>query len=353
MGVSVRTIYIFGCTHIGKETRSIHLEKKQARTHTFNQPYLATSLKLLHKISGRILGKHIIGQKLRLSILFTPELTQETDTQHTSKQTPSKMDNDYSDEFFVGNLNKLKTRDEIYKDLITIQLSTENLYIRKFNMPKFTAKRNQDGELLCNPGYAFVKAKTREMAQEMIRRKRIVLEDGSDIEINRISKNKRMTANQNCKEKNVGKFEASPSKNRDNVKIMQKVNYGNFSQKESSSFKFAPPRYAAAAPPSAHTFNTSIPTIKEIMKTQEEEAAASLFGIGNWGTFQNMSNSGHSVFDCNHNVAVAATYDRKREEREPSPTNSGFGSIGSERNNARMFKTQSSSSSNGGEIFVC
>jgi hypothetical protein len=113
-----------------------------------------------------------------------------------------------SSEFFVGNLNKTKTRDEIFQDLtkIKIECLNENLYISKFNMPKFNARKDQDGNLLLNLGYAFVTTRKPEMAQELIEKKRMKLDDGSDIEFKPINRNKRLVANQNCKDKNISKI---------------------------------------------------------------------------------------------------------------------------------------------------
>jgi len=114
-----------------------------------------------------------------------------------------------SSEFFVGNLNKTKTRDEIFQDLTKIKidcLDGECLYIKKFNMPKFNARKDQDGNLLLNLGYAFVTTLKPEMAQELIGKKRMKLDDGSDIEFKPINKSKRLVANQNCKEKNISKI---------------------------------------------------------------------------------------------------------------------------------------------------
>jgi len=116
---------------------------------------------------------------------------------------------DTRSEFFVGNLNKTKTRDEIFQDLTKIPidcLDGEPLYISKFNMPKFNARKDQDGNLLLNLGYAFVTTRKPEMAQELIEKKRMKLADGSDIEFKPINRNKRLVANQNCKEKNISKI---------------------------------------------------------------------------------------------------------------------------------------------------
>lgn len=119
-----------------------------------------------------------------------------------------KFDLETSSEFFVGNLNKTKTRDEIFQDLTKIKIDCldEFLYISKFNMPKFNARKGQDGTLLLNLGYAFVTTKKPEMAQELIKKKRMKLEDGSDIEFKPINRNKRLVANQNCKDKNISKI---------------------------------------------------------------------------------------------------------------------------------------------------
>jgi len=89
----------------------------------------------------------------------------------------------------------------------------ENLYISKFNMPKFNARKDQNGNLLLNLGYAFVTTKKAEMAQWLIQQKRIELPDGSDIEIKPISKTKRLTANQNCKNKNFSKINGNEDVN--------------------------------------------------------------------------------------------------------------------------------------------
>jgi len=120
-----------------------------------------------------------------------------------------------NNECFIGNLNKQKTRDEIFQDLTGIMITPlkENLYISKFNMPKFNARKDQNGNLLLNLGYAFVTTKKAEMAQWLIQQKRIELPDGSDIEIKPISKTKRLTANQNCKNKNFSKINGNEDVN--------------------------------------------------------------------------------------------------------------------------------------------
>jgi len=144
----------------------------------------------------------------------------------TSEQNRSKSNgsipkygfkDDTSSEFFAGNLNKYKTRDELFHDLTNIKikcLNGENLYIRKFNMPKFTA-RKEGNKYVCNPGFAFVTAKRPEMAEELIDRcaklkakgeKGIPLGDGSFVDIKPISAVKRVQANQNNKSNSLAKL---------------------------------------------------------------------------------------------------------------------------------------------------
>jgi len=129
-------------------------------------------------------------------------------SEHQRKPTDFSLNIDTTNEFFVGNLNKTKTRDEIFQDLTSIKIKclNENLYISKFNMPKFNARKDSNGNLLLNLGYAFVTTKKPEMAAEMIERKRIQLADGSDIEIKPVCRTKRMMANAACKNKNAAKF---------------------------------------------------------------------------------------------------------------------------------------------------
>jgi len=144
----------------------------------------------------------------------------------TSEQKRSKSNgsiskygfkDDTSNEFFAGNLNKYKTRDELFHDLTKIKikcLNDEHLYIKKFNMPKFTA-RKEGNKYVCNPGFAFVTAKRPEMAEELIDRcaklkakgeKGIPLGDGSFVDIKPISAVKRVQANQNNKTNNLAKL---------------------------------------------------------------------------------------------------------------------------------------------------
>merc|ERR1712027_195272 len=159
--------------------------------------------------------------------------TQSTETRHTHSLNHTfhfsfgfiyfmakiTFDLETSSEFFVGNLNKTKTRDEIFQVLtkIYIECLKENLYISKFNMPKFNARKDQDGTLLLNLGYAFVTTKKPEMAQELIKKKRMKLDDGSDIEFKPINRNKRLVANQNCKEKNISKINDVNGRRKNNL----------------------------------------------------------------------------------------------------------------------------------------
>jgi len=130
--------------------------------------------------------------------------------------------------FFAGNLNKYKTRDELHSDLrnLFIECLGENLYIKKFNMPKFTA-RKEGSKYVCNPGYAFVTAKKPEMAAELIEKcsqikaeggKGIPLGDGSYVDIKPISAVKRVAANQQNKTNSLAKLNGMRSKSTGNFK---------------------------------------------------------------------------------------------------------------------------------------
>merc|ERR1712218_491728 len=108
------------------------------------------------------------------------ETTEAKNTHTYAKSHRISFGFETSSEFFVGNLNKTKTRDEIFQDLTKIKidcLDGETLYISKFNMPKFNARKDNDGKLLLNMGYAFVTTRKPEMAQELIQKKRMKLED--------------------------------------------------------------------------------------------------------------------------------------------------------------------------------
>jgi len=151
-------------------------------------------------------------------------------------------------EFFVGNLNKQKTRDEIFQDLTNIKIEclNENLYISKFNMPKFNARKDANGHLLLNLGYAFVTAKKPEMAAEMINRKRVKLTDGSDIEIKPVCHTKRMTANANCKNKNAERFSQTVGDFKNAERFSQTVGDGRniksrkFTSNSQNDFRYSP-----------------------------------------------------------------------------------------------------------------
>jgi len=151
-------------------------------------------------------------------------------------------------EFFVGNLNKQKTRDEIFQDLTNIKIEclNENLYISKFNMPKFNARKDANGHLLLNLGYAFVTAKKPEMAAEMIERKRVKLTDGSDIEIKAVCRAKRLTANANCKTRNAVKFNQTVGDYKNAERFSQTVGDGRniksrkFTSNSQNDFRYSP-----------------------------------------------------------------------------------------------------------------
>jgi len=141
---------------------------------------------------------------------------QKRSSSNGSIETKYKFQSDTSSEFFAGNLNKYKTRDELFKDLTTLYIKCldEPLYIKKFNMPKFTA-RKEGNKYVCNPGYAFVTAKRPEMATELIDRcnklkasgqKGIPLGDGSYVDVKPISAVKRVQANQANKSNSLAKL---------------------------------------------------------------------------------------------------------------------------------------------------
>lgn len=134
-------------------------------------------------------------------------------------------------EFFVGNLNKTKTRDEIFQELTQIEierLGGEKLYIKKFNMPKFNARRNTEGQLLLNLGYAFVTTSKQEMAEELIEKGRMKMEDGTDLEFKSINRTKRLVANQKCKEKNLSKYNNADGRNSDNDNNWRNSDFNSF-----------------------------------------------------------------------------------------------------------------------------
>jgi hypothetical protein len=157
-----------------------------------------------------------------LNILSTPINSEHKRSKSNGNLTKFEYMKDTSCEFFAGNLNKYKTRDELFHDLTTlwIEILGEHLYIRKFNMPKFTA-RKEGNKYVCNPGYAFVTAKRPEMATELIDRcnklkekgeKGIPLGDGSFVDIKPISAVKRGVANQNNKSNSLAKLNGVKTK---------------------------------------------------------------------------------------------------------------------------------------------
>ena len=90
----------------------------------------------------------------------------------------------WSKEIFVGNLNKTKTRDEVYHSLcnIDIMATKSKLYIAKFDMPKLNARRDKECNLILNKGFAFITTPEETMATELVKRKIVVLDDGSCVE---------------------------------------------------------------------------------------------------------------------------------------------------------------------------
>jgi hypothetical protein len=143
---------------------------------------------------------------------------QEFSINSEQKQSESnyRFQSETSSEFFAGNLNKYKTRDELFRDLTSLHIHClkEQLYIKKFNMPKFTA-RKEGNKYVCNPGYAFVTARRPEMAAELIERcnqlkaegkKGIPLGDGSYVDIKPISAVKRVQANEANKSNSLAKL---------------------------------------------------------------------------------------------------------------------------------------------------
>jgi len=155
-----------------------------------------------------------------------------------SDENPSNFSFNYEtrNEFFVGNLNKTKTRDEIFKELTAIYIDSlgKCLYIKKFNMPKFNARRDSNGNLILNSGYAFVTTSEQEMAMELIKLGRLKMKDGTDLEFKPINKAKRLIANQKCKEKNYEKINNVDRKNRDNNNNNMKNGYNNNSNWKNS-----------------------------------------------------------------------------------------------------------------------
>jgi len=108
---------------------------------------------------------------------------------------------DTSSEFFIGGLNKEKTRDELFRELSNIRLKNgDRLYVRKFNMPKINAYKDDKNRIICTPGYAFVTTKYPWMAQELIVAGTILL-NGFKAEIKSIQAVKRLNSKKNEFEK--------------------------------------------------------------------------------------------------------------------------------------------------------
>jgi len=213
---------------------------------------------------------------------------------HRISSSNFTLDLETTCEFFVGNLNKQKTRDEIFQDLTNIKIDclNENLYISKFNMPKFNARKDANGSLLLNLGYAFVTAKKPEMAAEMIKRKRVQLTDGSDIEIKPVCRTKRMTANANCKNKNAERFSQAVGDGRGMKSRNFSSNYQN------DSFRYSPriQNNYNQVDRNDQYFNSNI---KSNRRFNQED-------FSNYGTLKNQRFDNpvlkNSVFDNNNNA---------------------------------------------------
>jgi hypothetical protein len=264
-----------------------------------------------------------------------------------------------TNECFVGNLNKQKTRDEIFQDLTSIKIKTldENLYISKFNMPKFNARKDQNGNLLLNLGYAFVTTKKPEMARWLIEQKRIKLDDGSDIEIKPISKTKRLQANQNCKVKNITKLNGNDDVHTERIsdyKSMGKLKHGTigdgrgekhmkFNNSRENMFNNYSDNWS-----NNHGYNLTDNMYGNFsgMDSVGNSVNNSINNTGNSYTdvfsnsapiFKNQTtNSGSSLFDFDKNFAPAALdYNKKSES-----SNNIWPSYGSQENNDRnLFNT--------------
>jgi hypothetical protein len=75
-----------------------------------------------------------------------------------------------SGSFFLGNIDKEMTREEVYEHL----RNNCNIYITKFDMPKVnTGEKDANGRIVNCAGYAFVHTKTFQQAQEMMKRRTI------------------------------------------------------------------------------------------------------------------------------------------------------------------------------------
>jgi hypothetical protein len=104
---------------------------------------------------------------------------------------------DTSAEFFVGGLNKEKTRDELFRELSNVRMRNgAKLYVKKFNMPKINAYKDDKNRIICTPGYAFVTASCVWMAQEIIKSGCLYL-NGYKAEVKSVSAVKRLNSKKN------------------------------------------------------------------------------------------------------------------------------------------------------------
>jgi len=219
-----------------------------------------------------------------------------------------KYSDDTSSEFFAGNLNKYKTRDELFHDLtnIYIECLQENLYIKKFNMPKFTA-RKEGNKYVCNPGYAFVTARRPEMAAELIERcrklklegeKGIPLGDGSFVDIKPISAVKRVAANQNNKTNSLAKLSGGKirkqyqTRNNSRDWVSRDDNEEPDNRKNDSVFDDWQTFKGNSIFPNADfpslQFNTSRIYAKSPIK--KDESGSSIFNFSNYGQINQSTN---------------------------------------------------------------
>ena len=135
-----------------------------------------------------------------------PDFVPKTGSPKKSPKKQSKTSNfvfkdETVSEFFIGGLNKQKTRDELFRELSGVKLRNgEKIYIRRFNMPKINAYRDGQNRLICTPGYAFVTTRYAWMAQELIKSGQVLL-NGQKAEIKSIQAVKRLNSKKNELEK--------------------------------------------------------------------------------------------------------------------------------------------------------
>lgn len=113
------------------------------------------------------------------------------------KQKQIGFKDDTSAEFFIGGLNKERTRDELFRELSNVRMRNgAKLYVKKFNMPKINAYKDDKHRIICTPGYAFVTASCAWMAQEIIKSGCLYL-NGYKAEVKSIQAVKRLNSKKN------------------------------------------------------------------------------------------------------------------------------------------------------------